>query len=172
MNKALFLDRDGVINIDKGYVYKFEDIEWCDGIFDLVEFANKNGFIVVVLTNQSGVAKGMYKVADVLELHRRMNDVFLSKNLRIHDWIFCEEDDGPRRKPSPGMMIEASQKYQINLNESIMIGDKVTDVLNIEGPKTYLVKGQYSLDSLVVSERVQIFKNLRDILEKIKVEFN
>ncbi len=171
MKKALFLDRDGVINVDKGYVYKFEEIEWCDGIFDIVRLANENKYLVIVLTNQSGIAKGMYKISDVLELHNKMNQVFNSKNLIINDWFFCPDDEGSRRKPAPGMMIEAKLKHDIDLFNSFMIGDKPSDVLEIEGPKTFLIEGRYNLESVKKKIDVKIYQNLTEILDVLKVEF-
>ena len=172
MKNALFLDRDGVINIDKGYVYRFEDIEWCEGIFDIIKLANESNYLVIVLTNQSGIAKGMYQIKDVLELHEKMDKFLKSKNLFIDDWLFCPEDDGYRRKPSPGMMVEAHKKHDIDLSRSYMIGDKPSDVLNIEGPKTFLIEGRYNLESVVVNQTVKVYKDLFEILEVLKVEFN
>jgi D,D-heptose 1,7-bisphosphate phosphatase len=172
MKNALFLDRDGVINIDKGYVYRFEDIEWCEGIFDIIKLANERNYLVIVLTNQSGIAKGMYQIKDVLELHEKMDKFLKSKNLFIDDWLFCPEDDGYRRKPSPGMMVEAHKKHDIDLSRSYMIGDKPSDVLNIEGPKTFLIEGRYNLESVVVNQTVKVYKDLFEILEVLKVEFN
>jgi D,D-heptose 1,7-bisphosphate phosphatase len=172
MKKALFLDRDGVINIDKGYVYKFEDIEWCNGIFEIIKLANERKYIVIVLTNQSGVAKGMYNISDVIELHQKMNNVLVSKNLIIDDWFFCPEDNGNRRKPAPGMMIEACEKHSIDLHQSFMVGDKPSDIINIDGPKTLLIEGNYNLDSVKTNKNVNIYKNLNQILEVLKIEFN
>lgn len=168
MNKALFLDRDGILNVDKTYIYRYEDIEWVEGIFDLIDYANKNGFLVIVLTNQSGVAQGMYTEKDVLKLHQEMNQFLMSKKLKVDDWFYCTEYDSERRKPRPGMMLEAQSKFTIDLSQSIMVGDKSTDVLDIAGPRTFLLKGNYPLDQVVVNDTVELFDSLGDILVRIQ----
>lgn len=168
--KALFLDRDGILNIDKAYVYRFEDIQWVDGIFELIHFANTHDLLVIVLTNQSGVAQGMYQEADVVALHAEMKKFLEARNLRVDDWFYCTEYDSARRKPRPGMMIEARDKYNIDLSQSYMIGDKPTDVLDIIGPKTFLLKGNYPLDEIEKKKTAEIFTSLSDILKRLKKE--
>jgi D-glycero-D-manno-heptose 1,7-bisphosphate phosphatase len=169
MNKALFLDRDGILNIDKTYVHRFEDILWVSGVFELIEYANNNGFIVIVLTNQSGVAQGMYKEEDVLILHKKMSDFLNNKNLKIDDWFYCTEYDSDRRKPRPGMMLEAQKKYDIDFSRSFMIGDKATDIMDLQnGPKTFLLKGNYPLEVVVKNGCAEIFTSLGDILKRIQ----
>lgn len=167
MTKALFLDRDGIINIDKTYIYRYEDIEWVNGIFDLIRFGNDNGFLVIVLTNQSGVAQGMYREEDIHVLHRKMSEYLTAKGLRIDDWFYCTEYNSERRKPRPGMMLEARDKYNIDLSKSFMIGDKPTDVLEVEGPSvptTLLLKGNYPLEGT----KAEIFGSLADVMKRIK----
>lgn len=166
--KALFLDRDGILNLDKGYVYLFNDITWVDGIFELIHFANTHNYLVIVLTNQSGVAHGMYKEEDILILHNQMNAFLRSKNLRIDDWYYCIESESNRRKPRPGMMIEARDKYNIDLSKSFMVGDKVTDIIEIEGPKIFLLRGNYSLVEVEKNKKAEIFDTLDEILLKLK----
>lgn len=167
--KALFLDRDGIINVDKGYVYRYEDIEWVNGIFDLIRFANLNNFLVIVLTNQSGVAQGKYKESDVLTLHDKMRNFLLSKDLIIDDWFYCLDYDSARRKPGAGMMIEARDKYSIDLSQSFMVGDKISDVLEINGPKTFLLKGNYPLDDVEKNKSAEIYSSLKEILERLRL---
>lgn len=172
MNKALFLDRDGILNIDKGYVYKYEDIEWIEDTFKIIEWANQNSYLVIVLTNQTGVFRKFYTEQDVQNLHNKMSEYLKSLNLKIDDWFYCLDYDPLRRKPKPGMMLEAKNKYNIDLNESIMIGDKLSDRLNIEGPKYYLVQGNYSLDSLQTSKNTIKVKTIIEILNDIKENKN
>ena len=88
-SKALFLDRDGILNLDKGYVYLFQDIVWVDGIFSLITYMNKKKFKVIVLTNQSGVAQGMYQESDVIKLHAEMDKVLRENNAIVDDWFYC-----------------------------------------------------------------------------------
>ena len=168
-SKALFLDRDGILNLDKGYVYLFKDIVWVDGIFSLINYMNNKKFKVIVLTNQSGVAQGMYQEADVVKLHSEMDKVLRQNNAIIDDWFYCTEYDSPRRKPRPGMMIEARDKYDIDLSQSFMIGDKITDILEIAGPQTFLLKGNYPLDQLD-EKKAEVFNQLSDILLRLKKE--
>ncbi len=170
MNKALFLDRDGIINIDKTYIYRYEDIEWVDGVFDLISYANKNNFLVIVLTNQSGVAQGMYQEEDVLILHTKMNEFLKSRNLRVDDWFYCTEYNSERRKPRPGMMVEAQSRYNINLSKSFMVGDKPSDILEIEGPTTFLLRGNYPLDIVEKNRSAEVFNSLHEILERFKIK--
>lgn len=167
MKKALFLDRDGIINIDKTYTYRWEDIEWVEGVFDLIAFANANNYLVIVLTNQSGVAQGMYKEEDIKKLHQKMSEFLAQKNLTIDDWFYCTEYNSERRKPRPGMMLEARDKYDIDLSQSIMIGDKLTDILEVDSavaPKTLLLKGNYPL----MGAKAEVYGSMKDILFRVK----
>jgi D-glycero-D-manno-heptose 1,7-bisphosphate phosphatase len=164
--KALFLDRDGIINVDKSYVFKFSDIVWMSGIIDLIKFANQHNFLVVVLTNQSGIDRGYYKEEDVVKLHQEMSDYLLSKDAKVDDWFYCPDLDSPDRKPNPGMMIKARDKHNIDLSKSIMIGDKESDVLNIDGPTYIIVEGNYNLSNL--KDHATLVKNLEDALEVFK----
>lgn len=166
--KALFLDRDGILNVDRAYVYRFEDIVWVDGIIELIAFANTHGYLVIVLTNQSGVAQGMYKEEDVIKLHQQMNNYLLSHKVKVDDWFYCTEYDSERRKPRPGMMIEARDKYDIDLNKSFMVGDKATDILDIEGPTTLLLKGNYPLEVVLQNKKAEIFSSLSGIQKRLE----
>lgn len=165
MKKALFLDRDGIINVDKSYVFKFSDIEWMDGIIDLIKKAKALDYLVIVLTNQSGVDRGFYQESDIEKLHKEMAEYLKSKGAIIDDWFYCTSLDSYDRKPNPGMMIKARDKYAIDLNQSIMIGDKASDVLNIDGPKYLIIKGKYPLDHL--NEKAILIDQLKDCLNYI-----
>lgn len=171
INKALFLDRDGIINIDKGYVFRYEDIEWIPEIFDIIKAANEKNYKVLVLTNQSGVHSGMYTIDDVYQLHKKMSEHLNSLGLKIDDWFFCPEMDSECRKPRPGMLLAAQKKYQIDLNQSIMVGDKVSDVFKLEKdsptPFTFLVQGQYDLTKAELSENVVVLKNHHDLKREL-----
>lgn len=152
MNKALFLDRDGILNVDKGYVYRWEDIVWFEEIFDIIKLANNKNYKVIVLTNQSGIFQQKYSHGDVLKLHKLMNEYLNQKGARVDDWFYCAEMDSDCRKPRPGMLYEAQKKFEIDLAASIMVGDKVSDIFETgEGnpsPQTFLVQGNYDLSSV------------------------
>ena len=138
VNRALFLDRDGVINIDHGYVYTIEKFEFVDGIFDLVKYAYDKGYLVIVITNQAGIGRGYYCENEFIELTRWMCEIFKKKASPITKVYFCPShpDHGIgkykindfRRKPSPGMIIEAARDYNLDLSRSVLIGDKSTDI--------------------------------------------
>ena len=165
---ALFLDRDGIINVDRAYVFRFEEIVWVEGIVELIEFAKTAGLLVIVLTNQSGVAQGKYLEEDVIKLHQEMNDYLKEKKALVDDWFYCTEYDSERRKPRPGMMIEARDLYGIDLEKSYMIGDKLSDILEVVGPKTFLLQGNYSLEGAVKNNRAEVFTSLSAILNRLK----
>tara|TARA_X000000950_G_C13538107_1_gene506456 strand:- start:114 stop:650 length:537 start_codon:yes stop_codon:yes gene_type:complete len=138
MNKALFLDRDGVINEDFGYVYKVKDIKYIDGIFDLCQKAISLDYIIIVVTNQSGIARGIFSEKDFFKFMNTLIKDFKKRKIKIHDYYYCPyHEDGSNkkykkasfnRKPNPGMIIDAAKNNKIDLQKSIMIGDKITDV--------------------------------------------
>ncbi len=135
MKKALFLDRDGIINIDHGYVYKIEDFEFQDGIFDLCKRAQDSGYIIIVVTNQSGIAREYYSEHDFYKLTDWMNSEFKKQGILLtqiyhcpHHPEFGQVTNCACRKPKPGMFKQAQQEHQINLNKSIMLGDKLSDL--------------------------------------------
>lgn len=158
---ALFLDRDGVINVDKTYVYRFADIEWMPGIFEIIKWANSHDWKVIVLTNQSGIGRGYYTKNDVTLLHQQMSDYLATKGAKIDDWYFSESLTDEKRKPSPLMMMEASKKHDIDLQKSIMIGDKLSDLIELSGPEYLLIKGHYPLEDC--PDSIKKFDSLFDI---------
>ena len=128
MPKALFLDRDGTINVDYGYVYQPEKFELIDGIVELCQKAQEKGYIIIVITNQSGIARGYYTEEDYKILEQYMINKFSELGIKITDVFHCPELSGERRKPECGMFLEAQQKYNINMETSVSIGDKQRDV--------------------------------------------
>lgn len=136
--RALFLDRDGVINYDAGYTYKKNDFKFIDGIFDLCRSATQSGYLLIVVTNQSGIGRGYYSENDFFELNNWMCERFISERAPIKEVFYCpfhsEQGLGAYkrqsydRKPNPGMLLRASEKHQIDLKNSIMIGDKDSDM--------------------------------------------
>lgn len=131
--KCLFLDRDGVINKDIAYAYKPADIEFIPGIFSICKTLQEQGYIIIIVTNQSGIARGFYTEDDFLHLSTWMNQQFLEQGVIITDTFFCPHHpsitgDCACRKPAPGMLLEAIKKYPIAPQFSIMIGDKASDM--------------------------------------------
>jgi D-glycero-D-manno-heptose 1,7-bisphosphate phosphatase len=137
--RALFLDRDGVINIDHGYVYQAENFEFINEIFLLCKKATEYNYLIIVVTNQAGIGRGYYTDKDFQDLTKWMKIKFQENNVAITDVYYCPyhpnhgigpyKKDSFGRKPNPGMLLQAKSKYNIDLNRSIMIGDKDTDML-------------------------------------------
>lgn len=128
MPKALFLDRDGTINVDHGYVYRVEDFEFIPGIFELCARAQELGYIILIITNQSGIARGYYTEEDYARLTRHMVSEFARRGIHITDVLHCPELSGPDRKPEPGLFLAAQRKHGIDMGASISVGDKPRDV--------------------------------------------
>jgi D-glycero-D-manno-heptose 1,7-bisphosphate phosphatase len=135
---ALFLDRDGVINIDYGYVYKKENFKFVEGIFELCRTAKWLGYSIFVITNQAGIGRGYYTEQDFLNLNDWMCEVFIENGVVIEKVYFCPSHaehglgmykiDSPFRKPGPGMILQAAEEYGIDLSRSVLVGDKETDI--------------------------------------------
>tara|TARA_X000000950_G_scaffold29542_1_gene31972 strand:+ start:2795 stop:3343 length:549 start_codon:yes stop_codon:yes gene_type:complete len=138
MNKGFFLDRDGVINIDHGYVYKVEDFEFIEGIFDLTKEAKKKGYLIFVITNQAGIGRGLYSLNDFNHLTNWMIEEFKKKGILLSKVYFSPyhskhgkgkyKQDHISRKPNPGMIYQAKEDFNIDLSRSLLIGDKLTDI--------------------------------------------
>jgi len=126
--KALFLDRDGVINVDRAYVYRKEDFHFMDGIFDLCRAAKEKGYLIIIVTNQSGIERGYYTELDYLTLTQHMLEEFERNAITIDDIYYCPHLQHEDRKPSPGMILKAQKKHHIDLKASLMIGDKPRDL--------------------------------------------
>mgnify|MGYP000032288098 CR=1 FL=1 len=151
-NKALFLDRDGVINIDKNYIYKKEDFDFVKGIFNLITSAKKLGYIVIVVTNQSGIGRGFFTKEQFLDTNNWMIKELLKNNAKIDHTYFCptHPTDGigkykikdDRRKPNPGMFFEAEKDHDIDLINSI-ISFNVSSFLSSNSVVVIFKKLQY-----------------------------
>jgi len=137
MRPALFLDRDGVINVDHAYVHRKEDFHFVDGIFELVATAKSAGYLVVVVTNQAGIGRGYYTEADFHRLMDWVKEQFALRAGCIDGIYFCPHHpdhgvgdyrkESSFRKPGPGMLLQAAKDLDIDLANSIMVGDKVSD---------------------------------------------
>ena len=138
LNKALFLDRDGVINIEKNYVYRIEDFEFLPGIFDLCIMAKQLGYFLVVITNQAGIGRGYYSEADYQRLNEWMLGEFRMNGIEIDRVYHCPyhptegigeyRQDSFQRKPNPGMILQARDELGLDLSRSFLVGDKDSDI--------------------------------------------
>ena len=133
MNKALFLDRDGVINIDKGHVFRIEDFEFTPGIFRLCRKYQNEGYLIIVITNQARIAKGICTENDFEILTNWMIEQFRQNGIKISKVYHCPhhpEITGPCncRKPNPGMLLDAIKDFNLEITQCVLIGDKNTDL--------------------------------------------
>ncbi|WP_100641602.1 D-glycero-alpha-D-manno-heptose-1,7-bisphosphate 7-phosphatase [Alteromonas facilis] len=133
---ALFLDRDGVINVNHGYVYKPRDVDFIDGIFGLIKRFNDAGYKPVIITNQSGIARGMYSEDEFFHVMDLFQIEFKKCGIGTIPVYFCphhpeygEHNDCDCRKPKPGLFTLAATEQNIDMARSIMIGDKLTDAI-------------------------------------------
>lgn len=171
MYKALFLDRDGVINKEKKYLYKKEDFEFIDGILELCKYYQSLGYLLFIVTNQSGIARGYYTNEDFLLLTEWMLKQFLVNDISISKVYYCPHHPDISgecicRKPHPGMLLDAKVEFNIDMHNSVMIGDKPRDIeaaLNAGILETYLLdestKIQSSQATKIVTHLDQIWKN-------------
>lgn len=169
--KALFLDRDGVINTDKKYVCKVEDFEFCDGIFELCRYFLQKDYLLFVITNQSGIARGYYTEEDFFKLCEYMLAEFKTRNINFSKIYHCPHlENCECRKPKPGMFLKAKDEFQIDMENSIFIGDNLSDMqagLNAKINTLILVNEEKKEGNYFKQ-----FKNLKEILGFFKKKEN
>ena len=166
--KAAFLDRDGVINIDRGYVGRWQDFEFMPGIFDLLRYLSANGYLLFIITNQSGIARGFYTEEEFNLLTGKMLAMLAVESINIEKLYYCPHHpdfgsvsyrkDCRCRKPKPGMILDAEAEFDLDLGQSILIGDTISDVdasTSAGIGKAYLLSDEISMNS----------KNVRNILD-------
>lgn len=152
--RAVFLDRDGTLNKDVGYPNSFEAIEIYSYSYEAVRRIHKAGFLAVVMTNQSGIGRGLIAEKNLKDIHRRMLDLFSKNEARLDGIYYCPHyinsvnpeyrKDCLCRKPYPGMALKAAEDLDIRLEESYMVGDKAEDIefgLNFNAKPVLLLTG-------------------------------
>jgi D-glycero-D-manno-heptose 1,7-bisphosphate phosphatase len=151
---AIFFDRDGVLNEDSGYVFEISQLKWIEGAREAVKIANGAGYYVFVVSNQSGVARGFYEEAHVEALHQWMQDDLAKSGAHIDAFEYCPyhpeatveryRQVSHRRKPAPGMINDLLERFPVHISQSILIGDKPTDLeaAQAAGIRGYLFSGQ------------------------------
>jgi len=170
--KAVFFDRDGVINEEVGYLHKIKDFKFIHGVFDSCNHFLSLGYQIVIVTNQSGIGRGLYKEEDFHILNQWMLDNFEQEGVRILDVFFCPhgpDDNCYCRKPKPGLFKDAKEKHDIDMNKSWMIGDKEDDIeaANNAGiSQTILVRSGHIIDEDATKSKY-ILDSIIDIVDVI-----
>ena len=183
MKKAIFLDRDGTINVEKDYIYKSEDLVFEEGSIEALKTFKNLGYILIVVSNQSGIARGYFTEADLNIFNNNMNEILKKNGVEITEFYCCpHHPDGigkykkvcECRKPNNKMIEDAIKKYNIDREKSYMIGDKISDIgaglkSNL---KTVLVKTGYGLKDMekIDKNETLICENLKDFSEILKRE--
>ncbi|WP_418186051.1 D-glycero-beta-D-manno-heptose 1,7-bisphosphate 7-phosphatase [Aliarcobacter vitoriensis] len=129
--KIVYLDRDGVINKDFGYVYKIEKFEFIDGVFEACKHFINLSYEIIIVTNQSGIGRDYYSKEDFIKLTQYMKNEFKKNNIDILEVYFCPhspEQNCECRKPNIGMILQSLNDFDIDLNNSWLIGDKISDI--------------------------------------------
>ena len=155
---AVFFDRDGVLNVEKNYLHKRSELEWMPGAKEAVRLANDRGWLVFVVTNQAGVARGYYEEGDVIVLHEFMRDELAKIGAHIDAFEYCPhhpEGTRPgygrncrRRKPEPGMIEDLFRTWPVDAGRSLLIGDRAHDIASAQaaGIRGHLFQGGNLLD--------------------------
>ena len=168
MQKALFLDRDGVVNVEKNYLFKKEDFEFIDGIFELCRYYLKNGYLIFIVTNQSGIDRGYYSEEDFISLSKWMLAEFQTHGITITKVYHCPHHPDYSglcecRKPNPKMLLDAKHDYDIDMKNSLLIGDKERDIeaaLNAGVTETYLLVND---SDIIDSKATKIIHHLDEV---------
>ena len=171
--KVIFLDRDGVINKEVKYLHNIDNFIFIDGVFEACRKFIYYGYQLIIITNQSGIARGYYSEQDYYDLNKWMLAKFSKEGIKFLDVLFCPH--GPNsscncRKPKPGMLLEAKKLYDIDMLNSWMIGDKFEDLLAAKSAginNTILVKSGHPIDEQT-SEAKYILKSIKESLGVIK----
>lgn len=156
---AVFLDRDGVINEDRGYVHRIEDFFFLPGAISGMQLFQKMGYKIVIITNQAGIAKGIYTENDFEKLNNYMIETLSKNNIKISGVYYCPHHPNGIinqwishcncRKPNPGMIIRAAKDLNLQLQNSILLGDNCSDInagINGGVPMNILIKSKYLIE--------------------------
>ncbi len=166
-NKAFFFDRDGIVNVllPNDYVRNYSEFVFNREFFEIFNRVIQAGFLTFLITNQQGIGKGLMTEEDLLAIHNEMNNEIIQQCGKSFDNIYycsaLESENSPRRKPNPGMLLEAIDRYDIEVNSSFMIGDSIKDAQAAKqaGIKSILI-GDYS-----VADADFVFATLKDFTQ-------
>jgi D-glycero-D-manno-heptose 1,7-bisphosphate phosphatase len=170
LNKAIFLDRDGTINVDKNYLYKIEDWEFIDGAIEGLQILQELEFKLIVITNQSGIARGYYTEKDAQIIFDFMMDELKKSGVMIDHVYYCPHMDGECdcRKPKLGLFYKSQKDFDINFSKSYAIGDKLRDlsICERENVRGFLL----THESKDLGDKIRACKNLLEAALLIKEE--
>ena len=160
-NKAIFLDRDGTINVEKNYLYKIEDFEFENGVIEALQILQKLGFKLIVISNQSGIGRGYYTKDDADKLFQYMKDELKKNKVEINGIYYCPhfKEECNCRKPKLGLFYKAQKDFDIDFSKSYAIGDKLRDVsiCNKEKVKGFIITKENNLEH---GENVSLCKDI------------
>jgi D-glycero-D-manno-heptose 1,7-bisphosphate phosphatase len=163
---AAFLDRDGVLNVDHGYAYRPHELDWVEGAQQAVRLLNEAGFVVIVVTNQSGIARGLYNEDDLRKFHDHMQNGLRAQGAHVDAFYYCpHHPEGTVeafavhcacRKPGVGMLEQAMREWPIELGRSFLIGDRDGDMEAARAFKIPGIRFDWQKDSLLDIVRRQL----------------
>ncbi len=180
MNKAIFLDRDGTINVDNDYIYLKEDFEFIPGAIEALKIFQDMGYVLIIITNQSGIARGYYTIEDFYKLNQWMMNFLKKHNILISRVYFCPHHKNAKilkyrcdcecRKPKIGMYNKAIQDFDLDIKNCIAVGDKIRDcsICFTTECRGYLI-GENEDNNIInnvkigVYDRIQYKKTLYDV---------
>lgn len=167
-NKVVFFDRDGTLIIDKVYLNDPEQIEYLPGAFEELAKLRDAGFQFVIVTNQSGVARGLVTIENLNEIHRRIGEAFAAHGITFLGYYYAPysvESNHYMRKPNPGMLVAAGEDHRINFARSWMIGDRATDVEagHAAGCRTVLLDGIETDETVARVKPAYVARDLSDV---------
>jgi len=156
LRKACFFDRDGVANVEVDYLHEVEKTVLEQGFAEAVKLAHDNGYLAIIITNQAGIARGKFPIEDLYKVHDRIKELLAEQGTGLDAIYFCPHHPDVNgecgcRKPAPGMILKAAEEWNIDLSQSLMIGDRITDAQcgkNAGCKASYIVRTGYGMETL------------------------
>ena len=178
INKAVFLDRDGVINKDFSYVYQKKNFVFNEGIFDLLRLLQENKYLLFVITNQSGIARGLFSELQYNQITEYYLNILGNLGIRISGVFHCSHhpdfstkpfSDCNCRKPKPGLFLKVQKEYKINMSESIAIGDSLRDLkaAYLSGIKNRIFVNPIYKESIYITKKFKTIKECKKYFQKL-----
>ena len=179
LRPAAFLDRDGVINVERDYVYRIEDFELLPGVVEALATLQRSGHALVVITNQGGIGLGLYSEADMQRLHTHLRGLLADAGVQLNGIYHCPHHPrspdpamrGPCdcRKPAPGMLLQAARELQLDLPRSFLVGDKAGDVAAGRAAgvgQNFLVRSGHALSDADIAQADAVYDDLFELVQR------